>query len=88
MSSSGREYLETGNIVYASFIPPLDIELEFLKKNVSLPQHFNIIPCFHQNYDWLNEDKLKALFSLKFPFLDRIDIETISKVKEDHRDEF
>lgn len=88
LSNSGRRYLETGSIIYAPFIPPLDVELEFLKNNVSLPQHFNVLPCFHQNHSWLNDDSLYALFSLKFPFLDNIDIETISKVKEDHHDEF
>lgn len=88
LSNSGRKYLETGSIVYAPFIPPLDVELEFLRNNVSLPQHFNVLPCFHQNHSWLNDDSLNALFSLQFPFLDNIDIDTISKVKDDHYDEF
>ncbi len=88
LSDTGRRHLKTGSIVYAPFIPPLDIEREFLNNNVSLPQHFNALPCFQQNYEWLNDDRLKALFSLQFPFLENIDIETISSVKEDHYDEF
>lgn len=66
----------------------MDVELEFLKNNISLPQHFNVLPCFHQNHTWLNDDSLSALFSIKFPFLENLDIETIAKVKSDHRVEF
>jgi hypothetical protein len=53
-----------------------------------LPEYFNAAPTFHQKYDWLSPDHTRALLSLQFPFLDGLDIETISKVKEDHRDEF
>ncbi len=88
MTGSGRSYMETGKIVYAPFIPPLDMELEFLKNDVFLPDYFNGQPCFHQQYDWLNQENLNTLFSLKFPFLDNLDIETISKVKDDHNDAF
>lgn len=88
IAGSGRSYMKTGQVVYAPFIPSLEMELEFLKNEINLPDYFNAIPCFHQNYDWLANDRLSALFSLKFPFLDGIDIETISKIKEDYHDEF
>jgi hypothetical protein len=88
ISTSGRNYMRTGQVVYAPFIPPLDWELEFLKNDINLPDYFNAAPTFHQKYDWLSTDHTKALLSLQFPFLDGLDIETISKVKEDHRDEF
>jgi hypothetical protein len=80
--------MRTGQVVYAPFIPPLNWELEFLKNDVNLPDYFNAAPTFHQKYDWLSPDHMQALLSLQFPFLDGLDIETISKVKEDHRDEF
>ena len=88
LSGSGRTYMETGRIVYAPFIPPLEMELEFLKQDVNLPAYFNSMPCFHQRYDWLADSTLQALFALKFPFLDQIDIETLAKIKEDYYDEF
>lgn len=88
ITTSGREYLKAGSIVYAPFIPPIEFELEFLKNNISLPSYFNATPCFHQNYDWLDEISLNSLLSLKFPYIDNIDISTISKVKEDNYDEF
>ncbi|MFZ3326794.1 MAG: hypothetical protein WA231_13275, partial [Methylocella sp.] len=80
--------METGRVVYAPFIPSFEMELEFLKNEINLPDYFNAEPCFHQKYDWLVEDRLKALLSLQIPFLDGLDIETISKVKEDYHDEF
>ena len=88
IGGAGRSYMETGRVVYAPFIPSFEMELEFLNNEINLPDHFNALPCFHQNYDWLAEDRLNALFSLQLPFLDGLDIETISKVKEDYRDEF
>jgi len=88
ITSSGKEYLKTGNIVYAPFIPPIEYEFEFLKNNISMPEYFNSLPCFHQNYEWLDETSLNGLFSLKFPYIDNIDIATISEVKSDYYDEF
>lgn len=88
ISTSGQSYMRTGQVVYAPFIPPIDWELEFLKNDINLPDYFNAAPTFHQKYDWLSPDDTRALLSLQFPFLDGLDIETISKVKEDHRDEF
>lgn len=88
ISGAGRSYLETGEIVYAPFIPTLEVELEFLRSGVSVPQSFNATPYFHQKYDWLNDNNLNALASLALPFLDNLDIKTIAKVKEDNYDEF
>lgn len=84
----GRNYLMTGQVIYAPFIPSLDIELEFLKNEVNLPERFGAFSLFHKNYDWLAEDRIQALMSLKLPFLDGLDIGTISKVKEDNYDSF
>ncbi|MDP8218169.1 MAG: hypothetical protein P9M03_05535, partial [Candidatus Theseobacter exili] len=88
ISNSGREFLKTGRIVYAPFIPSLEMELEFLKNKVSLPEYFNATPFYHQNYEWLNDNNLNVLLSIKFPYLDNLNIDTISKVKEDHHDDF
>lgn len=88
ISSDGRKYLETGNVVYAPFIPPLEMELEFIKSNVNVSDYFNATPCFHQNYDWLQKNKHDALLAVQMPFLDNLDITTISKVKEDHYEDF
>lgn len=88
IASTGRSYMQTGQIVYAPFIPPLEMELELLNNGVSLSDHFNATPCFHQNYDWLADDRVQALLSLKIPFLDGLDIKTISAVKQDYQQEF
>lgn len=88
LRGAGKNYMMTGKVIYAPFIPPLTMELEFLKHEVSLPEQFGACSLFHQSYDWLAEDRIQALMSLKFPFLDGLDIETISKVKEDNYDSF
>lgn len=88
ISGAGREYLASGRIVYAPFIPSLQMELEFLNSGISLPQQFGSQSLFHQSYDWLNGDSLQALLSLDIPFLDGIDISTLSKVKEDNYESF
>lgn len=88
IAGAGRAYMETGSMVYAPFIPPLEMELEFLKQGIDLPDYFSATPCFHQNYDWLAGDQIHALLSLNLPFLDGLDIQTISKVKSEYRDEF
>lgn len=88
ISGSGGDYMRTGQVVYAPFIPPLSMELEFLKNEVSMPEQFGSFSLFHENYDWLTDDHLQALISIKVPFLDGLDIETISKVKEDNQDAF
>ena len=89
IATSGREYLSTGQVVYAPFIPSLEMELEFLTKHqVNLPYQFGAQSLFHHQHEWLADDKLQALLSLKFPFLDGLDISTISRVKEDNYDAF
>lgn len=88
IEGSGRHYMESGSVVYAPFIPPLAMELEFLKERISLPDYFAGTPFFHQNFEWLSGPQVHALLSLKIPFLDGLDITTISVVKEDHREEF
>lgn len=88
ITSSGREYLNTGSIIYAPFIPPIEWELEFLKQNISLPSSFDLTPCFHQKMSWFTDDNLKSLISLNFPFLDKIDVSTLQKIKEDNYDTF
>ena len=88
IGNSGRQYMETGSVVYAPFIPPLAMELELLRQGVALPEYFGATPFFHQQFDWLDSPQVQALLSLKIPFLDGIDVSTISSVKEDHREEF
>lgn len=88
LAGTGRQYLETGSVVYAPFIPPLSMELEFLRDSVALPEYFGATPFFHQRYEWLDGPHAHALLSLNIPFLDGLDIATISSVKADYRDEF
>lgn len=88
IGGAGGDYMKTGKIVYAPFIPPLQMELEFLNNGVDLPSHFAATSLFHQQYDWLSSDSLQALLSLKMPFLDGLDINTVSKVKQDNHDAF
>lgn len=84
----GRDYLKTGQVVYAPFIPPLTMELEFLKNAVNLPQQFGAASLFHQRHDWLSEDRLQAILALNVPFLDGLDIATLAVVKQDNYDAF
>src|SRR6266851_6980269 len=37
IAGAGRPYFETGTMVYAPFIPSLDMELDFMRHGVSLP---------------------------------------------------
>jgi len=84
----GRAYLKTGQVVYAPFIPPLSMELEFLKQEVDLPRQFGLTSLFHQRHEWLSDDRLQAILSLDLPFLDGLDIATLSAVKQDNYDAF
>lgn len=84
----GRDYMRTGQVVYAPFIPPLAMELEFLKREVDLPGHFGAASLFHQRHDWLSDEHVQALLSLNVPFLDGLDIATLSVVKQDNYDAF
>ena len=85
IAGKGRAYLEAGSVVYAPFIPPLEMELQFLNKGVSLPDYFNATPFFHQRYEWLKQNQIHALLSLDVPFLDGLDIKTIAQVKEEYQ---
>jgi hypothetical protein len=84
----GASYMKTGKVIYAPFIPPLEMELEFFNNGVSLPDQFNATSLFHEKHEWLADDHLKALLSLQIPFLDGLDIDTISEVKQDNYDAF
>ncbi|WP_414451835.1 hypothetical protein AB4851_24830 [Burkholderia sp. 22PA0099] len=84
----GGDYMRTGKVVYAPFIPPLEMELEFLKHDVDLPDQFGATSFFHQHHDWLSTSHIHALLSLDVPFLDGLDISTLSAVKQDNRDAF
>jgi len=84
----GRDYLRTGQVVYAPFIPPLAMELEFLKNEVDLPRQFGATSLFHQRHEWLSDDRLHALLSLQVPVLDGLDIATLTSVKQDNYDAF
>jgi len=88
ISGPGRSLLESGQLVYAPFIPSLAMEQEFIRQNVDLSAYFNTSPCFHHSTDWLTRQQLEVLFSLKFPFLDGLDLNTLRQVKQDYYDEF
>lgn len=88
IGDSGRQYMETGSVVYAPFIPPLAMELALMNERVALPEYFGATPFFHQRFDWLDVPQLQALLSLSIPFLDGLEISTISSVKKDYQDEF
>jgi hypothetical protein len=82
--TSGRIYLKTGSIIYAPFIPPIEWEIEHLSIGIALPSYFDAIPCFYQEYEWLSQNNLSALTSLKFPYRENIDFETLSKIKTEN----
>lgn len=84
----GRDYMRTGKIIYAPFVPTLEMELEFLKNDVDLPRQFSASSLFHRKHEWLTDDGLKGLLSLEVPFLDGVDISTISVVKNDNYEAF
>jgi len=88
ISGAGRSLLESGRLAYAPFIPPLEMELEFIRKKVDLSAYFNTSPCFHHRMEWLTKQQLDVLFSLRFPCLDGLDLDTLAQVKQDYRDEF
>jgi hypothetical protein len=88
IQSSGKQYLQNESIVYAPFIPPIEYELEFLKNDISVASTFNSTSLFYKDNMWLEEMGLKTLIDLKIPFIDNIDIDTLSKIKQDNYDEF
>lgn len=88
LGKQGRPHVKAGRVVYAPFIPAREMEFEFLKKGVDLPATFGAMPGFHLDHDWLSASNCDTLFSLRMPFLDPLDLDTMSKVKGDYFDEF
>lgn len=88
MLNNGKQYIETGQIVYAPFIPPIEVELEFLKQGVNLPSFYDLQPFFHKEYDWLNKKNLTSLLMLNLPTLENLDIDTLNRIKADNYDDF
>lgn len=84
----GRPYIETGQVIYAPFIPPIEVELEFLRNHVSLPNTYGAFPLFSERTDWLNEKTVQSLLSLDLPTLDNIGLALLQEIKRDHHDEF
>lgn len=82
----GKDFLKTGQIVYAPFIPSSKIEMELIKQGFSIPKSFNAQTSYSVNYDWLGVDELQSLFLLNIPTIENIDIETMNKIKEDNYD--
>ncbi len=88
LTNSGKPYLKTGSIVYAPFIPPFEIEQELWNKHrIALADQFDSIPFFEED-GYFHESNIESLLSIRFPYFENLDIETISKVKEDNYDEF
>jgi hypothetical protein len=88
IAGPGRPLLESGRLAYAPFIPSLEMEHEFIRQRVDLSAYFNTSPCFHHSADWLTRQQLDTLFSLRFPSLDGLDLDTLARVKQDYQDEF
>lgn len=86
LSNNGRSLLDAGRIVYAPFIPPFQMEVEFMSQGFNLPKAFNAQTCYFRDYDWLQEDKLNSLLFLKFPIMENLDFDTMNKIKEDNFD--
>jgi hypothetical protein len=88
INGPAKPMLESGQLVYAPFIPSIEMEHEFIRQNVDISAYFNSSPCFHHKADWLSRQQLDVLFSLQFPFLEGLDLDTLSRVKRDYHDEF
>lgn len=88
ITTTGKPYLKTGKIVYAPFIPPFEIEQEMWNKHkVVLAEQFNASPFF-ETFEYFDKNNIESLLSIQFPYFENLDIETISKVKEDNYDDF
>lgn len=85
--NDGRSAVEAGQIVYAPFVPPLELELEFARQNADFGAFFDTQPLYADD-PWLGSNELATLFRLRFPCLEGLDLDTMEKVKDDHRDEF
>lgn len=88
VSGPGKQLLESGRLAYAPFIPSLEMEHEFIRQKVDLSAYFNTSPCFHHSADWLTKQQLDVLFSLRFPYLDGLDLNTLAQIKQDYQGEF
>jgi hypothetical protein len=88
ISGPGRKLLESGRLAYAPFIPSLEMEHEFIRQKVDLSAYFNTSPCFHHSADWLTKQQLDVLFSVRFPYLDGLDLNALAQIKQDYQGEF
>lgn len=85
----GQKYLKTGQVIYAPFIPSLQMECELMRMyKYSISDSFNAQAGYFVNYDWLNDADLNTLSYLKLPTIENIDIETLNKIKEDNYDSY
>lgn len=85
---SGRQFLESGQVVYAPFIPPIEVELEFIKNKLSVMDMYGGQSLFVEDFDFLDESSLLALASLKLPTFENIPLPLLGKIKIDNQDEF
>lgn len=85
---TGRPYIKTGQVIYAPFIPSVEIELEFFRQGISLPRTFGALPLFSGKADWFDEKAIVALLLLDLPTFENVDLPLLQKVKQDHHDEF
>lgn len=88
MLGSGKQYLKTGQIVYAPFIPPIEVEQEFLKHGVNMPSFYDTQPLFYKDYDWIDKKSFSSLLMLNLPTLENTSISTLEQIKKDHYDSF
>lgn len=84
----GRDYHATGSVFYAPFIPPLEVELEFMKNRVSMANLIGGESLFSESIDFVDENALLALASINLPTLENVPLTTLQKIKADHHDDF
>ncbi|MDP3877331.1 MAG: hypothetical protein Q8Q50_10150 [Methylobacter sp.] len=85
---AGKRYHKTGSIFYAPFIPALEVELEFMKNRVSVANLLGGESLYTESIDFVDENSLMALASLKLPTLENVSLETLNKIKYDHIEDF
>lgn len=88
ITSTGKSLLQDGQMVFAPFIPPLQVESEYISKGFSIPQSYNAQSCFCNNYNWLLTENFHSLLYTNIPSIENIDIETMNKIKNDHYDAY
>lgn len=88
IAGPARSLMESGRLAYAPFIPTVAMEHEFIRQRVDISAYFNTSSCFHYDADWLSRQQLDVLLSLRFPSIEGLDLETLTKVKEDNHEEF